>query len=115
MSADRHHLPERLDRLRRLALLIGVVGMLLGCIGAIFSRPQFFNSYHFAFFFVLGLPLGGLAITMLHHLTGGNWGLAIRRECEAAALTLPLMLALFVPIAIWGPIHLFPWADINVV
>ena len=35
---------------------------------------------------------------MLQHLTGGGWGLVIRRVLEAATQTLPLMLILFVPI-----------------
>lgn len=111
MSADRYHLPARLDRLQRIALIVGVVGLALGLLGAMTNRQQFFNSWFFGFVFVVGIPLGGLALTMLHHLTHGNWGRAILRECEAAALTLPLLLAFFVPIAIWGPIHLFPWAD----
>jgi hypothetical protein len=110
MSAARYELPARLDRLQRVALIVGVVGLILGGMGALISRPQFFNSYLVAWFFVLGISLGGLAITMLHHLTGGNWGLAIRRECEAAALTLPLMLVLFLPL-VFGIQHLFPWGD----
>jgi hypothetical protein len=48
---------------------------------------------------------------MLHHLTGGIWGVPSRRLAEAAAATLPLMALLFIPIAIamlTG--HLYPWA-----
>lgn len=109
-----YHLPARLLRLQRLALIVGVVGLLLGAIGFFVNRPQFFNAYLFGWFFWLGIALGGLAITMLHHLTGGDWGLAIRRECEAAALTLPLMLGLFIPI-MFGLPHLFPWANPHIV
>jgi hypothetical protein len=110
MTDTRYHLPAHLDRLQRLALLVGAIGIVLGIIGAFVQPREFFNAWHFAFFFVIGIPLGGLALTMLHHLTGGNWGLAIRRECEAAALTLPLMALLFLP-TIFGTGHLFPWAD----
>src|SRR5437667_10637263 len=108
--SERYHLPARLDRLQKLALLLGAGGLLLGILGLLVSRPQFFNAYLFAWFFWLGIALGGLAFTMLHHLTGGDWGLAIRRECEAAALTLPLLAMLFIPIA-FGTNHLFPWGD----
>ena len=45
------------------------------------------------------LPLGLLALLMLQHLTGGTWGLAIRRLLEAATRLIPLMALLFVPIA----------------
>ena len=36
---------------------------------------------------------------MLQHVTGGAWGVVIRRPCEAAARTLPLLALLFLPIA----------------
>ena len=35
---------------------------------------------------------------MVHHLTGGAWGLVIRRPLEAAARTMPIMAVLFIPI-----------------
>ena len=40
-----------------------------------------------------------LAWLMLQYLTGGAWGVVIRRPAEAAARTLPLLAVLFVPIA----------------
>src|SRR5687767_875795 len=50
---------------------------------------------------------------MLQHLTGGAWGLVIRRVLEAGTRTLPLMLLLFLPIAIFGLSHLYEWMHIN--
>src|SRR6516162_7447609 len=47
---------------------------------------------------VLGLTLGSLGLLMLQHLTGGIWGIVIRRPLEAASRNLPLMAALFLPI-----------------
>ena len=35
---------------------------------------------------------------MLHHLTGGWWGLPIRRILEAGSRTIRLMAVLFIPI-----------------
>jgi hypothetical protein len=112
--AETYHLPDRLYRLRHIALIAGIIGLLLGGMGVLVNPKQFFNSYLYAHFFWLGIALGGLAITMLHHLTGGDWGLAIRRECEAAALTLPLLALLFAPL-FFGLHHLFPWADETIV
>jgi hypothetical protein len=43
-------------------------------------------------------------------LTGGAWGLVIRRVLEASTRTLPLMILLFVPIII-GLKHIYPWMD----
>ena len=58
---------------------------------AIADPDQFFRSYLLAFVFWNGLALGSLAVLMLQYLTGGAWGIAIRRVLEAATRTLPLM------------------------
>jgi hypothetical protein len=47
---------------------------------------------------------------MLVHLTGGKWGMVIRRILEAAVKTVPLMAVLFVPL-IAGIRKLYPWAE----
>src|SRR4051812_14162674 len=101
-------LPPEMDRLQRVALLVGVVGIALSVIGFFVSREQFFNSYLFAWMFWLGIAVGSLALVMLHHMTGGDWGIAVRREWESAALTLPLLAIGLVPIFV-GARYLFPW------
>jgi hypothetical protein len=50
-----------------------------------------------------------MSIVMLHHLTGGAWGWLVRRPAEAAAMTMPFLLVLFIPIAL-GVGYLYPWA-----
>lgn len=98
-----------LDRLQWRSLVVGAVGLLLCLGGALLSPSQFFQSYLFAYLFWVGVALGCLAIVMLHHLTGGAWGLVIRRILEAAAMTLPLMAVLFVPL-LFGLHDLYLWA-----
>jgi hypothetical protein len=56
-----------------------------------------------------------MAIAMIHHLTGGGWGMVARRPLEAAARTLPLLTLLFVPIAVSGMQPLYSWARPDVV
>src|SRR5688572_23207870 len=114
MIEKRHSLQSPPARTYHIAQVLQLVGIMSSTLEPLFQPTQFFNAWHYAFFFTLGIPLGGLALTMLHHLTGGNWGLAIRRECEAAALTLPLMAILFIPVAL-GTYHLFPWGDAELV
>ena len=46
---------------------------------------------------------------MLHNLTGGRWGYAIRRPLESAYRTLPLLLVLFLPI-FFGIHKLYDWS-----
>ena len=53
------------------------------------NAGQFYRSWLFAFLFWIGIALGCLSITLIHNLTGGMWGLVIRRLLEAGARTLP--------------------------
>lgn len=92
------------------ALLVGAVFTLLLVIGAFFNSGQFFHAYLVGFVFWTGITLGSLALLMLQHLTGGAWGLVIRRVLEASTQTLPLMLILFVPI-IFGLKQIYPWTN----
>ena len=63
------------------------------------SPAQFFRAYLAAYLFYLGIALGSMVLLMVYHLTGGSWGLLIRRILEAAMRTLPLLAVLFLPIA----------------
>ena len=100
----------RLFRLQLPALGVGIIALAICAIGGVFNHEQFFRSYLVGYIFVLGISLGSMAIILMHHLTGGAWGLVIRRLGEAAAGTLPLLLVLFIPIA-FGMSYLYPWAD----
>ena len=91
------------------ATTLGLVCLLVMCLGFIWPGPtQFFRSYLAAYLLWLGVTLGCLAVVMLHHLTGGNWGMLIRRIGEAAISRVPLMALLFIPILL-GMHTLFPW------
>jgi len=102
--------PPELSRVRTRALAIGVVLSALLIVGAFIDRAQFFHAYLVAFIFWAGITVGSLALLMLQHLTGGAWGLVIRRSLEAATRTLPLVLILFVPIII-GLNQIYPWTN----
>ena len=58
----------------------------------------------------LGICLGSMIILMIRHLTGGGWGMVIRRVLGAAMRTVPLMFLFFIPIAWLGVPRLYPWA-----
>lgn len=101
--------PPELDRLRRPALIIGIAALAICAIGLIFDRKQFFSSYLLAFIFWIGIPLGCLAILMLQHMSGGAWGVVIRRVLEAASRTFPALAILFVPFLIFGVSLVYKW------
>ena len=93
---------------------IGAVALLLGIIGAFFNPTQFFRSYIWCYMFFIGVPLGATALLMLQYLTGGAWGVIIRRPCEAASRTLPLLAILFIPVIIGMP-YLYQWSHADIV
>lgn len=98
-----------LARLQQRALIVGLVGLAAGVIGAFMNADQFFRSWLIGFLFCLGLALGSLALLMVQHLSGGQWGLVSRRVFEAATRTLPLVALFFIPI-LFGLRPLFLWA-----
>ncbi len=100
--------PGVVTRFQRLALIVGLISLAILLLGAFLNPTQFFQSYLFAFLFWAGIPLGCLSLLMLQHLTGGGWGLVIRRLLEAATRTLPLTVFLFIPVAL-GAAQIYPW------
>src|SRR5450755_1635930 len=98
MIAQDYKAPESVSRLQQGALIIGVIGVVLCIIGYVRSPVAFLQSYLMAFMFVLGLSLGSLGLLMLQHLTGGMWGIVIRRPLESATRALPLLFVLFAPL-----------------
>jgi hypothetical protein len=98
MTARDYKAPESIDRIRQRALFAGVIGVVICLIGIVKAPDRFYPSYLLAFMFVLGLSLGSLGLLMLQHLTGGNWGIIIRRPLESATRVLAVVAVLFVPI-----------------
>src|ERR1043165_6480161 len=88
----------QLDRVQRVSILVGIAGLLLLGIGALFSPGHLFRSYLIGFLIWLSISLGCLAILMMQYLTGGAWGILIRRTLESAAKTIPLIAVMFLPL-----------------
>jgi hypothetical protein len=107
-------LSEALGRFAKPALTVGLVAIAATAAGALANPDEFFHSWLLAFVFWNGLAIGSLAVLMLQYLTGGAWGIAIRRELEAAAGTLPLTTLAFVPVLL-GVHRLYEWSHADVV
>jgi hypothetical protein len=101
--------PPEVDQFQRRALIVGVAGVAICVLGAFFNLEQFFRSYLLAYVFWVGIALGCFAILMLQHMSGGAWGLVIRRVLESATRTFPLLAVLFIPVAI-GVRSIYIWA-----
>jgi len=96
------------EKLQRLALLAGVIGIgvyaVMGLthsvVADIGGKRQFFLSWLVAWVFWLSLPVGCMAWLAITYLTGASYGVLLSRLFEAATRTLPLMMLLFVPLAL---------------
>jgi len=99
-----------LHRVQRIAIGVGGLGILASVILGFADSAQLLRSYLVAWLFWTGATLGCLALLMINHVTGGAWGVVIRRALEAGARNLPVMGLLFVPIAL-GLGGLYEWAQ----
>jgi hypothetical protein len=106
-------MPE-LGRYQRQLLTAGAAGLLVSLVGWFFNATQFYQSYLMAYMFCLSVTLGCLALGMMHQLSGGAWGVVIRRPIGAATRVLPVMTLLFVPVLL-GMSHLYIWTHADVV
>jgi hypothetical protein len=103
-------LAEGLVKYRNTAAFLGLLGVIACIAGWIMEPTQFYRSYLVGWYFWFGISLGSLALLMVQHLSGGAWGMVIRRILEAGSRTLPFMFALFIPIIIGLP-ALYEWDD----
>ncbi len=102
--------PPVVHKIGQRSLIVGVV-FAIGAVALAFTRPdEFFRGYLLGFMCWLGVALGSMAILMIRHLTGGGWGMVIRRILGAGMRTLPLLAILFIPmiIAVWQG-RIYPW------
>src|SRR5205807_5257354 len=103
--------PPVVKKIYQRSLIVGIVFAIASIILAIAHPDQFYRGYLLGFMAWLGVSLGSMAILMIRHLTGGGWGMVIRRILGAAMRTLPLLAVLFIPMIIAVAQHrVYPWA-----
>ncbi len=102
--------PPQIATLRQRALVVGAIGVAALLLGAVVDTTQFYRSYLYGFLFWLGVGIGCQSILMIHHLTGGYWGLGIRRLLEAGTRVLRLWWLAFLPL-LTGLRRVYVWAD----
>ena len=111
MNAQDYQAPPSVNRVQKAGLLVGGIALLLAIPGALSSPEKFYHSYIFSYMLVLGLTVGSLGLLMLQHLTGGNWGIIIRRPLEAASRNIWLVLVMFIPIVLGMKTLYRAWLD----
>jgi hypothetical protein len=109
MTTETYQPPESVSGLQRVGTIAAIVGLVLAGVGfALSGLDRFFQAYLTAYTFWLGVALGSMALLMVQHLSGGAWGVVIRRPLEAAVSTIPAMAVLFIPIVL-GMSSLYEW------
>jgi len=111
---------QKSGRLRKLALLVGIVGIvgaviigILAGMGSGLVVDKVFQPFIVSFMLCFGLSLGMLAVLLVHHLCGGAWSMLIQRSCEAGTRTLPMMM-LIGAIVLLGSVWfsgVYPWTS----
>lgn len=103
--------PPIVKTMMQRSAIVGVVFAIVAAILAVVRPDEFYRGYLIGFMLWLGVALGSMAILMIRHLTGGGWGMVIRRILGAAMRTLPLLTIMVIPILIaaWRG-RMYPWA-----
>jgi hypothetical protein len=103
--------PEIVSAWRMRALIVFAVATILSVLFAFTheGRNHILRAYLLGYMICFGFAGGGLAMLMLQYVSGGKWGLLLRRPLEAMTRTIWLVGLMFVPIAILMS-HLYQWA-----
>lgn len=108
---DNYYAPDEVNRLRTLSLGIGGIALIIWIVGAYFNTEQALRSWLLGFIFWSGIGIGCIGVLMLQYLTGGAWGIVIRRILEAGSRTLSMIALLFLPLAV-GVTSLYEWTHL---
>ena len=73
------------------------------------GRNHLLRAYLMGYMTCFNFAGGGLVMLMLQYVSGGKWGLLLRRPLEAMSRTLVLVALMFLPIGILMK-HLYQWA-----
>jgi len=128
MAHDTHHAktlpadlgaPAFVDVWKTRATIVAVVFLLIAAgLGFLGQSQDGLGWDHFLRGWLLGLVLtfgwsvGGLALLMVQYVSGGKWGLLLRRPLEAMSRTLPVIFVYWLVIVIWMK-KLYLWAQVD--
>ena len=103
--------PDAVKAWRTRSLIIGVVFAVISCawIGVYGGKSHMLRAYLLGYMIAFSFAGGGLVLLMLQYVSGGKWGLLLRRPLEAMSRTLWVVALMFIPIRIFWT-HLYQWA-----
>jgi hypothetical protein len=111
--------PVFVDVWRRRALRTGLVFAILAIILGFLGQAQdglgwnhLLRGWLAGYMTCFNFCFGGMCLLMVQYLSGGKWGLIIRRPLEAMTRTWPIVILMFLPVGIAGANmgKLYSWA-----
>jgi hypothetical protein len=106
--------PAFVDAWKMRALVIGVVFSVIAAGLALLdgSVEHVLRAWLLGTVLTFGFAVGGLAMLMVQYVSGGKWGLLLRRPLEAMSRTLPLIFVYWLVIALTMK-KLYLWAQVD--
>ena len=103
--------PAFVDGWRSRAIVVGVVFSVIAALLAFAdgSMDHVLRAWMVGLMLTFGFAVGGLALLMVQYVSGGKWGLLLRRPLEAMSRTLPLVFVYWAVSAIFMK-KLYLWA-----
>jgi hypothetical protein len=97
------------SRIPLIAAVCAVLGAVVCAILGVANPKQFYFSWLVSFLFFLSLAVGALFFVLIQYAVQGGWGIVVRRIGETTFATMPVMVALFLPVYL-GLHDLYSWA-----
>src|SRR5262249_51602104 len=94
-------------KITSIAALVGLTGLL---VGLLLDPKTALASYLVAWTALSAIPVGALAVLLTTYLVRAGWTHDLHAFLSGAALTVPVVAALFIPIML-GMAHLYPWVS----
>jgi hypothetical protein len=103
--------PEIVSVWRTRALIVAAIAIVLTIPFAFTheGKNHILRAYLLGYMTCFGFAGGGLVMLMLQYVSGGKWGLLLRRPLEAMTRTIWVVGLMFVPIVLFWK-HLYLWA-----
>ena len=94
------------------AVLFAATAAVLAFLGGADGLAHLYRAWLMGTVMTFGFACGGLTLLMLQYVTGGKWGLLLRRPLEAMSRTLPLVFVYWLVLSLMMK-KLYLWAAVS--
>ncbi len=96
-------------RLKRISLLLALVGMLVFVIGAATGQDRAWQAWHVNWLFFTAISSAGVVLAAVQRITTARWSRAVVRFAEGYVAFLPVAFVMLLLTIFIGKGHIFPW------